>query len=114
MNGAVKAFNKILENALTKVRNTRRDDWDHKISAVLWVYRTTCKKLTCQNMFKVVYGNEAVMPMEYIVQCLRVAALTEMIDVDVVEERLLQLIHLEEERFIAGFHQNVEKESQKV
>ena len=41
--------------------------------------------------------------MEYIVPSLRVATLTEMRDVDVVEERLLQLIHLEEERFIAGF-----------
>ena len=52
--------------------------------------------------------------MEYIVPSLRVIALTEMIDVDVVEEILLQLIHLEEECFIAGFHQNVEKKRQKV
>ena len=37
-----------------------------------------------------------------------------MTDVDVVEEILLQLIHLEEERFIAGFHQNVEKQRQKA
>ena len=37
-----------------------------------------------------------------------------MIDVDVVEERLLQLIHLEEERFIARFHQNVEKQRKKA
>ena len=37
-----------------------------------------------------------------------------MTNVDVVEGRLLQLIHLEEERFIAGFHQNVEKQRQKV
>ena len=54
------------------------------------------------------------MPMEYIILSLRVAAIIEMRDVDVVEERLLQLIHLEEERFIAGFHQNVEKQRQTV
>ena len=35
--------------------------------------------------------------MEYIVPSLRVASITEMTDVDAVEERLLQLIHLEEE-----------------
>ena len=40
--------------------------------------------------------------------------LTKMTNVDVFKEILLQLIHLEEECFIAGFHQNVEKQRQKV
>ena len=42
--------------------------------------------MTCQTKFQFVYGQEVVMPMEYIVPSLRVAAFTEMIDVDVVEE----------------------------
>ena len=45
--------------------------------------------------------------MQYIVW--GIVVIIEMIDVDVVEEILLQLIHFEEECFIAGFHQNVEK-----
>ena len=114
MNGVVESFDNIMKTALTKVCNSRRDNRDQKVSAVLWAYRTTCKKLTGQTPFRLVYGKEVVMPMEYIVPSLRVLVIIEMTDVYFFKGRLLQLIHLEEERFIARFHQNVEKQRQKV
>ena len=77
---------------------------------MLWAYRTTCKQLTRHTPFSLVYGQEVVMPMEYIIPSLRIAQITEMADTYTMNERLAQLLTLEEDRFITGFHQKVQKE----
>jgi hypothetical protein len=95
---------------LTNICNVNRDDWDLRVLAMLWAYRTICNKLTMHTPFNLVYDLEAVVPMEYLVPSLRIVAFTDMDDTSIVQERLAQLIKLEEDRFIARFHQQVQKE----
>jgi len=99
---------------LTKVCNANHDDWDLKIPTILWAYKTTCKKLTRLTPFRLVYGQEAVMPLEYIVPNLRVIDFIDMANPDAVQERLAQIIQLDEDRFLAGCHQQVQKAREKA
>jgi transposase InsO family protein len=112
-NGTVEAFNKILERGLTKVCCTNREDWDDRVPTVLWAYRTTTKKLHRYTPFQLVYGKEAVVPAEFITPSLYIAQITHMSEEESVAQRLMELQELEETRFLADFHQSVEKERKK-
>jgi len=57
----VESFSKVCE-ALNKVHNAQRIDWDLCIQAVLWAYRTVCKNLTTQEPLRLEYEVRIVIP----------------------------------------------------
>jgi hypothetical protein len=51
-----------------------------------------------------VYGQEAVVPLEFLVPSLQIAAITNMIERGAVYESLRKLMEMEEDQILAGFH----------
>jgi hypothetical protein len=113
-NGTVEEFNKSLERGLTKFCCENREDWDDRVPTILWAYRTTTKKLHKYTPFHLVYGKEVVVPVELINPSLYIAHITHMSEEESIAHRLMELQEIKETRFLADFHQSVEKARKKA
>ena len=71
-NGAVEAVNKNIKRILRKMIETSRD-WSEKLPFALWAYRTSFRTSTGATPYFLVYGMEAVLPVEIKMGSLRVA-----------------------------------------
>ncbi|KAL0294123.1 UNVERIFIED_CONTAM: hypothetical protein Sangu_3224400 [Sesamum angustifolium] len=72
-NGLAEAFNKTLCNLLKKVVAKSKRDWHERIGEALRAYRTTFIIPAQATPYALVYGVEAVLPLEQQIPLLRIA-----------------------------------------
>ncbi|MCO5575728.1 hypothetical protein L7F22_029531 [Adiantum nelumboides] len=72
-NGQAESTNKILVTVLTKIVSESRADWDQKLHSALWAYRVAYKTSIGTTPFNMVYGIQAILPLEFLIPTLRVA-----------------------------------------
>ena len=69
-NGQTERVNEIFVSILRKTILDSKRDWDVKLTASLWAYWTTYKVTTQATPFSLVYGLDAILPIEYEVKSL--------------------------------------------
>ena len=74
-NGQAESSNKVLcVTVLTKIIAASRSDWSTKLQAAMWAFRTSYNVATRHTPFNLVlYGQEAVLPIEFLVPSLKIA-----------------------------------------
>ena len=77
-------------------------DWAEKLPFALWGYKTSIRALATP--FSLVYGSEAMLPIEVEIQSLRVLAETKVLEEDWVKQRYEQLALIDEKRARAQYH----------
>ncbi|KAG9450295.1 hypothetical protein H6P81_010260 [Aristolochia fimbriata] len=100
-NGLVEAFNKTLCKILKKTVGTHKRRWDEKLPETLWAYRTTARTPTQSSPYSLVYGSEAVLPLEVQLPSLRIAVREGLTTEECAQLRLAELESLDEQRLEA-------------
>ena len=103
-NGQVEATNKTLLKILKKVVNDSSRDWHLQINLALWAYRTSFRTSTGTNPYSLVYGAEAVLPIEVELPSLHISLQGQISDEEYRVARLTQLDLLDEKRQQAYDH----------
>jgi hypothetical protein len=103
MNGAVEAANKNIKKIVQKMVVTYKD-WQEWLPYALHAYRTTIRTSTGATPYSLVYGMEAVMPLEVEIPSLRVLMESELEEAKWAEIRYEQLNMISEKRLAAICH----------
>ena len=99
-NGLAESTNKTLQNILQKIVNENWTDWDMKLESTLWAYQTTYKTSIRTTPFRLAFGLEAVMPIEFQIPSLRIQVKERLSEKESEKIRLATLCELEEHRIV--------------
>jgi hypothetical protein len=113
-NGQTERVNQTLVRILRKTVIDSKRDWDTKLTAALWAYRTTYKVTTRATPFSLMYGIEAILPIEFEVQTLRIATEQRLDTSQSLKDRLASLEALNEGRQLAAQHVEATQRRRKV
>ena len=111
-NGQAESTNKILCTMLTKIVERSRTDWKMKLHSAIWAYRVAYKIAIGTTPFNLVFGLDAILPIEFLKPTLRVAKVLEWTGHE-LSKRLDDLEKLDEFRLRAVAGMYAQKRRQK-
>lgn len=97
-NGQAEATNKTILKILKKVVTNTGWDWHLQLNLALWAYRTGVRTPTGATPYSLVYGTEAILPIEIEIPSLRVSLQNIISEEDYRVARLQELETLDEKR----------------
>ncbi|XP_057732938.1 uncharacterized protein LOC130948245 [Arachis stenosperma] len=106
-NGQAEAANRVILQAIKKKLNDAKGEWAELIPEILWSYNTTIQATTGETPFKLVYGSEALIPIEIGISTLRTDLYDEQHN---LQARRTELDLAEETRELATIRQRAAKQ----
>ncbi|WP_271039623.1 reverse transcriptase domain-containing protein [Agrobacterium sp. ST15.13.040] len=76
-NGQVEVSNRTIKDGLKKRLGEAKGKWPGELQSVLWSYRTTPRRATGETPFSLVFGTEAIIPIEIVQPSIRVQVFDE-------------------------------------
>ena len=102
-NGVVEAANKNIKRILRKMVEASRD-WSEKLPFALWDYRTSLHTSIAATSYSLVYGMEAMLPVEIEMGSLRITLEQQIFEAEWAQSHYDQLSLLDEKRLRAIDH----------
>ncbi|MCO5595847.1 hypothetical protein L7F22_049898 [Adiantum nelumboides] len=102
-NGLVEKANGIIAGIIRKMVESKPKRWDNFLDGAIWAYRTTYRDATQFISFHLVYGQEALQPIELNIPTIKLTGRQEQSNDEAWSDRLLNLVELEWKRE-AAYH----------